>query len=148
MFCGGTVSVKSAPLDVSAAVKGLQTVALSSTRVNSADIFLFHKTTRRQLLDDAFDREAVPAGHHDVILLNERGEVCEGTRNNIFVEIDGTLFTPPIECGLLPGTLRATLIKRTDSPACVRILLPEDLKVADKIFLGNSLWGLVEVELV
>ncbi len=145
---GGTVSVKSAPLDVSAAVKGLQTVALSSTRVNSADIFLFHKTTRRQLLDDAFDREAVPAGHHDVILLNERGEVCEGTRNNIFVEIDGTLFTPPIECGLLPGTLRATLIKRTDSPACVRILLPEDLKVADKIFLGNSLWGLVEVELV
>ncbi len=145
---GGTVSVKSVPLDVSVAANGPQTVALSATRVSSADIFLFHKTTRRQLLDVAFEREAVPQGHHDVILLNERGEVCEGTRNNIFIEIDGTLYTPPIECGLLPGTLRESLIKKTDSPACARILLPEDLKQADKIFLGNSLRGLVEVELV
>jgi para-aminobenzoate synthetase/4-amino-4-deoxychorismate lyase len=145
---GGTVSVKSVPLDVSVAANGPQTVALSATRVSSADIFLFHKTTRRQLLDVAFEREAVPQGHHDVILLNERGEVCEGTRNNIFIEIDGALYTPPIECGLLPGTLRESLIKKTDSPACARILLPEDLKQADKIFLGNSLRGLVEVELV
>ena len=47
----------------------------------------------------------------EVILLNERGEVCEGTITNVFVDIgDGVLLTPPLDCGLLPGVLRGELL--------------------------------------
>ena len=47
----------------------------------------------------------------DVIFFNERGEVTEGANNNIVIRKDGILLTPPITCGLLPGTLRAHLIE-------------------------------------
>ena len=43
-----------------------------------------------------------------MILLNQRGEVCEGTITNIFVDIgEPVLVTPALTCGLLPGVLRA-----------------------------------------
>jgi para-aminobenzoate synthetase/4-amino-4-deoxychorismate lyase len=144
---GGTVSIKSAPLKTPIADQAPLTVALSSRTIDSTDIYRFHKTTRRQLLDDAYATEAVSKGHLDVIMVNERGEICEGTRYNVFAEIDGVLYTPPIDCGLIPGCLRDSLIRRTDSPAHPRILLPEDLKAADQIYVGNSLSGLVAVKL-
>ena len=45
------------------------------------------------------------------MLLNERGEVCEGTITSVFVDIgDGALLTPPLRCGLLPGVLRGEML--------------------------------------
>ena len=47
----------------------------------------------------------------EVILLNERGEVCEGTITNVFADVgDGVLVTPALACGLLPGVLRGELL--------------------------------------
>src|SRR3546814_9833273 len=44
----------------------------------------------------------------EVLLLNERGEVCEGTITNLFVEAEtGQFLTPALSSGLLPGVLRA-----------------------------------------
>ena len=46
-----------------------------------------------------------------MLLYNDRGEVTESTIANVVVEIAGALLTPPIACGLLPGTLRAHLLE-------------------------------------
>lgn len=79
----------------------------------------------------------------DLVFLNERGEVAEGARSNIFVERDGVLLTPPIESGALPGVLRADLLARGQAREAV--LRPADL--AGGFWMGNALRGLIRVTL-
>ena len=79
-----------------------------------------------------------------MIFLNERDEVCEGARTNIFVERDGALLTPPLECGLLPGVLRAHLLAQ--GRAREKILRLADL--AEDFLIGNSLRGLLRAQLI
>ena len=145
---GGDVSIKSSAFSPPVASSTKETAALSSLVVQSDDPWLCHKTTRRQHLDAAFNREAQPFGHRDVLLTNERGELTEGTRHNLFIRRGEKLVTPPLGCGLLPGTLRQHLFMSADSLIEEQILRPADLSSADAIYLGNSLNGLVEVEIV
>ena len=82
----------------------------------------------------------------EVILLNERGEVCEGTITNVFVDIgDGVLVTPALACGLLPGVLRGELLDA--GRAREAVLSPADLMDAKALFVGNSLRGLIPARL-
>ena len=55
--------------------------------------------------------EALNGGYDDAILLNDRGEVCEGSGENIFMVRDGELATPPISSGTLDGITRSSIIK-------------------------------------
>ena len=106
---GGAVSVTTTPLPPAKADAVMRFV-LSPTRLNSADIFLFHKTTRRELYDREWQHYSESAGADEVIYLNERGELAEGSRTTIFLEKDGQLLTPALSSGLLAGTLRADLL--------------------------------------
>ena len=121
------------------------TVVIAAMRTFSQDRFLYHKTTCREFYD-RLHAQASRHGHEDVIFLNEREEVTEGARNNIFVEICGKLLTPPAECGLLPGTLRQHLLQ-SDPRVSERVLRCEDLLAAEAIYLGNSVRGLRQVVL-
>jgi para-aminobenzoate synthetase / 4-amino-4-deoxychorismate lyase len=120
-----------------------QRIALAHAPVDSTAPFLYHKTTNREVYDAA--RAACP-GHDDVLLFNERGEVTESTIANVAVEIAGRLYTPPVACGLLPGTLRAQLLQQ-DKLVERRIAVAELLQ-SPRVFLLNSVRGLYAVEVV
>ena len=105
-------------------------------KVNSANPFLYHKTSiRLPMPKDVFDE----------IGINEKGEITEGTFTNIGVQLNGTIYTPPIQCGLLNGITRQKLLR--DGKIKEKILYPSDLKNAEKIYCFNSVRGMVEVEL-
>ena len=87
---------------------------------------------------------ALPGGF-DALFLNERDEVCEGARSNVFVRLDGVLYTPPLACGLLPGILRRRLLESGE--ARERVLTLADLARAEALYMGNALRGLVPVTL-
>jgi para-aminobenzoate synthetase / 4-amino-4-deoxychorismate lyase len=136
----GDVTVTATPLpppDPDAVMR----YVVSATRVDSADIFLFHKTTRRDLYDREWQHYSQSAGADEVIYLNERGELAEGSRTTLFLERDGRLLTPALGSGLLPGTLRAELL--AEGRAVEAVLTRADLETADAVFLGNSVRGLV-----
>lgn len=118
---------------------------VAKTKLQSEDSLFRHKTTRREPYEAAraeFSKEEAD----EVILLNERGEVCEGTITNIFAEAaDGMLLTPPLTSGLLPGVLRAELIR--ERKARGEVLKLDDLRHR-KLFVGNSLRGLIRAELI
>ena len=120
-----------------------QLVAIASGRVEPGNPFLCHKTTNRGLYEAA--RAACP-GYDDVLLLNERGEVTESTIANVAVEIEGKLCTPPVECGLLPGTLRADLLER--GTLIERGISVEDVLRSPRVLLLNSVRGLYQVQVV
>lgn len=117
---------------------------ISETRLDSTNAFLFHKTTRRELYDREWQHYADTQGSDEVLYLNERGEVAEGSRTNVFIEKNGRLLTPPLSSGLLPGVLRAELIAQGRAHEAVLTL--DDLAGADAVFVGNSVRGLVKAE--
>lgn len=114
-------------------------VAVSPEAIDAGDPFLRHKTTRRARYESAF-AAAASAGRDEVIFLNRAGLVTEASRSNVFVERGGRLLTPPLENGLLPGVLRRALLESGD--AIEQELTLDDLRRAERWFLGNSLRGL------
>ena len=136
-----TVTAAEQPLQAPDAV---MRYVVSETRVDSANPFLFHKTTRRELYDREWQHYAETVGADEVLYLNERGELAEGSRTNVFVERDGALLTPPLASGLLPGVLRRDLIAQGKAKEAVLTL--DDLARADAVYVGNSVRGLVRAE--
>ena len=120
--------------------------AISDQRVDEKDPLFFHKTTRRQFYDREMERQKAATGCDEVVFLNKKGELTEGTRTNLFLELDGRLFTPALTCGLLPGTLREELIDLPRAAASEAVLTLADLARADRIYLGNSVRGLIRAE--
>ena len=80
------------------------------------------------------------------MFLNKKGELTEGTRTNLFIELDGRLFTPALACGLLPGTLREELMDLPQAAATEAVLTLTDLARAERVYLGNSVRGLIRGE--
>jgi len=124
-------------------VEGPVPVALSGDPVDRNDASLFHKTTRRE----PYDRRRATRPHaFDVLLVNQEGEVTEGTFTNVVVDLDGERVTPPLDAGLLPGVFRAGLLSRGEVRE--RTLLPGDLVRSRRIWLVNALRGWIEARLV
>jgi para-aminobenzoate synthetase/4-amino-4-deoxychorismate lyase len=117
---------------------------LSRQHTDSSEPLLYHKTTHRPWYRQA--TKQIRAGRcYDVIYTNERGEVSEGARSNVFVRLGGRLYTPPVSSGLLPGVLRRRMLAR--GSCSERVLTVRDLRRAQAIYCGNSVRGLVRVAL-
>jgi para-aminobenzoate synthetase / 4-amino-4-deoxychorismate lyase len=125
---------------------GAGKITVSAIRVSSGDRFLRHKTTRRELYDQQYE-QALRQGYDDVIFLNERGEVTEGAISNVLIEKEGQWFTPPVACGLLPGTYRRHLLE-TKPAVAERVLKLEDILSADAVYICNAVRGCREVTVV
>jgi branched-subunit amino acid aminotransferase/4-amino-4-deoxychorismate lyase len=128
----GKLEIEAAPL-VALEPEGLLRVKLASKPVNSADVFLYHKTTQRQIYESA--RLSCP-DCDDVLLWNERGELTESCIANLVVEMDGQLLTPPVDSGLLAGTFRDHLLEL--GKIMEHKILIRDLEQCQRIFLINS----------
>lgn len=119
-------------------------VVLSKNPVNSKEKYLRHKTTFRPWYEKSMKK--IKAGEiYDEIFFNEKNELTEGARSNILVEIDGVLYTPPLECGILNGVLRQKII--AEGQIQEKVLYLEDLRTADAVFCINSLRGIRRVKI-
>ncbi len=141
----GGISITSVPLQETAAGLNFR-FAIAEERVSSSNLFLYHKTTERAFFDRMRKAYRERTGCDEVVFLNERDELTEGSFTTLFAEIDGRFLTPPLSCGLLPGTLRAELL--ATGRAKEAILTVADLTRASGIYLGNSVRGLVPARLI
>jgi len=144
-FQDGRFEIKSAPYapladDIVWRIRIARQAKLAST-----DPILRHKTSKRAVYDAA-RAEYSKDDADEVILLNEKGEICEGTITNVFVDDgSGTLLTPPLSSGCLAGILRTSLICK--KKARNQRLTIDDLR-RNPFYVGNSLRGLIRAELV
>ncbi len=99
------------------------------------------KSTARDFYDGERARVSALTGADEVIFLNAKGQLCEGSFTSLFIEKDGALLTPALSCGLLPGVLRQDLVE-TGQAVETKLTLA-DFDAADRIFVGNSLRGLM-----
>jgi para-aminobenzoate synthetase / 4-amino-4-deoxychorismate lyase len=119
-------------------------VVLADIPVDKNNPFLYHKTTNRAIYSKF--QEQKPSDVFDVLLWNEDEELTEFTNGNVVLEIDGSLWTPPVTSGILAGTFRDSLIKTGEIEE--RNLTLSDLKRAEKIWFINSVRKWREVNLI
>ena len=121
------------------------TIAIAQTQIESTNMLFGHKTSERNVYQAA--RTEYPAEEiNEVILCNEKGQICEGTITNIFIRSGkGKLRTPHLDCGLLPGIFRQHLLETNQAEEA--FLTIDDLQQADEIYVGNSLRELISAKL-
>lgn len=138
----GTIELTCSPLVAGA--DGPMTVAVAARRADPGDPFLGHKTTKRAVYEAAL-AEAQAQGADEAMFLNRHGFVTETTRGSVFVQAGGTLLTPALHHGLLPGVLRRELIEAGQARGADLRL--EDIAGAERWFVGSSLRELREARL-
>ena len=102
----GRIACQAAPItaeDVHEPVR----LRVAARPIDAADVFLYHKTTHRAVYESAM---ADCQDADDVLLYNQHGQVTETAITNVVVGQGDTLWTPPVECGLLAGTFRDWLL--------------------------------------
>ena len=109
-------------------------VVLSKAPICSGDTLLYHKTTRR----DVYERAMVD-GFDEVVLWNARGEVTEAATGNIVAVRQERRITPPVTCGLLPGTYRERLLAK--GIVHEEILRTDELPSISGLWIVNSVQG-------
>jgi len=123
-------------------VAGPWRVGLAGERLRSDDPWLGLKTTRRGAYDRA---RAALSGLDEAVLVNERGEVCDGTITTVFFDRGAGMRTPPLSCGLLPGVLREEML---ETGLCAEEVLRVEELASVRLWVGNSLRGLIPAEWV
>jgi para-aminobenzoate synthetase/4-amino-4-deoxychorismate lyase len=134
---GQPFSVHSAPI---APLSEPVRVLLATGATEADDLFLRHKTSIRTGYDAAW-RDAEAQGAFDALFFNERGELTEGGRSNVFVKLDGRWCTPPLSCGVLPGIMRAVVLADPAWNACERVITRDMLARAQGLMVCNALRG-------
>ena len=85
----------------------------------------------------------------DVLLLNDRDIIIETANANVFIASNKVLYTPPLEDGCVGGTMRMQIINialQENFKVYETSLRPQNLLVADELFLTNSIYGVKWVE--
>jgi para-aminobenzoate synthetase/4-amino-4-deoxychorismate lyase len=137
-------SLRAAAEEMAQGVQGAWRFAISPSHVSSFDALAAHKTDWRNLYDEERARVQETLGCDEVVFVNERGELVEGSRTNLFLQRGDKLLTPPLSSGCLDGCLRRDLLEQ--GKAVETTLYEHDLGIGS-LYLGNSLRGLISAEL-
>lgn len=109
---------------------------------NSTSPFVYNKTANygECILEK---RNAVAKGYDDSLFCNEKGEVCECATSNIFFVSDKKIYTPHLNCGILPGTIRRMIMEKNDVKEVH--LFPKDIEEMEGAFVTNSIMGIMPI---
>jgi para-aminobenzoate synthetase/4-amino-4-deoxychorismate lyase len=130
----GKIELQATPLEAEAP-RPLR-AALARGPVDDSSPWLFHKTTRREVYDEAL---AAHPEADDVVLWNRRGEVTEACLHNVVVDLGHGPVTPPVGSGLLAGTYRGHLL--ATGQVREEVVTVADLRTRPSFFLVNSVAG-------
>jgi branched-chain amino acid aminotransferase len=152
---------KDAPIEVVVAVwpwgaylgdeskkKGVRAKVSSWRRISPAGLIPHAKASGQYLNSILAKTESANAGYEEAILLDERGFVCEGSGENIFVISDGQIATPPHVAAILDGISRKSVMQIAGDmgyPVVERDIARAELYMADEIFLTGTAAELVPV---
>jgi para-aminobenzoate synthetase/4-amino-4-deoxychorismate lyase len=139
--CDGSIDVQAEPFVLQS--NQPQRVALAATVVDRRDVRFYHKSTVRSFYDRASDSVGADA---EALLCNSEGEITESVIANVVYRLNGQLYTPPVACGLLAGTLRKQLL--LDGVVHERILRRDELAMVEQLYLVNALRGWREAQWV
>lgn len=121
--------------------KGVRAKVSSWRRLPSSAVIPAAKATGQYVNSVLAKIEADKAGYEEGILLDDRGMVCEGTGENLFIVKDGRIATPGWSADILGGITRSSAIQIAEDlgyPVDVRDVARGELYMADEIFMTGT----------
>ncbi len=119
-------------------------IIISDEKTYSNNPFLYYKTTYKPYYSESLTKIQKDE-IFDSVFFNKKEELTEGSRSNIVLKMADGLYTPPIHCGLLNGIYREKLL--SEHKIKEKVLYKDDLLNAEKIYMINSVRGIIEVQL-
>lgn len=137
------------PLETSRSLneKGI-TAGLYEEQRKSAGALSWMKSTS-SLLYVMAGRYAEQKGWDDILLLNDKNELMEGSSSNLFAWLEGRWITPPISSGCVEGVFRSVLISAMKQNGILfseRSINRNEVKNADELILTNAISGIRWIE--
>lgn len=129
--------------------KGLK-LHVSKCIRNGNSLIIRHKTGN-YLENFLVGRQASAEGYDDAVILNVSNEITETTKSNIFFYANGKIYTPAIDCGLLPGITRNWVIEELTAGGVSVVegrYSMDELMKSEEVFVSNSVMGIAPVCLV
>jgi branched-chain amino acid aminotransferase len=115
---------------------------VSSYRRISPQSLIPHAKAGGQYLNSVLAKiESLKAGYEEGILLDDKGNVCEGTGENVFVVKDGVIHTPPQAASILDGISRKSCVQIARDrgyEVVERDIARAELALADEVFLTGT----------
>jgi para-aminobenzoate synthetase / 4-amino-4-deoxychorismate lyase len=145
LFHDGRVEIVGAPL--ASLPDGHVDLLIEEKPLSDSRPLSAHKTTLREEYDQG-TRRAEARGAFDSLFFTSDGRLVEGGRCNIFVQIDGRWWTPPLSDGALPGIMRALLLEDPAWDAGERSLRLDDLRRGRSLMACNALRGAIPGRLI
>ncbi len=150
-----------APVDVSIAVwewgaylgeegktNGIRAKVSSWRRISPGSLIPSAKASGQYLNSVLAKIESLKAGYEEAILLDDRGQVCEGSGENIFVVWEGRIVTPPPAASILDGISRKSamqIARDLGVEVIERDIARAELYLADEVFMTGTAAELVPV---
>lgn len=107
-----------------------------------------HKSTN-YLLNKIAYQHALSNGYDEALFVDNFDHLLEGTRTNVFMISQDTVYTPSLKCGLLPGITRQIVFEIAEELGIKyqeKVIHLSELKQSDEIFLTNSINGIIKVK--
>jgi branched-chain amino acid aminotransferase len=127
---------------------GIRAKVSSWRRISSSGLIPHAKASGQYLNSILAKTESANAGYEEAILLDERGFVCEGSGENIFVVKNGKVATPPQVASILDGITRKSVMQILEDngyPVVERDIARSELYNADEIFMCGTAAEVVPV---
>lgn len=129
--------------------RGMSAITLRGFRMSGS---LMHNIKSTSYLSSVIAKQKASAsGCDEAILVNEFGNIVEGSYTNIFGSRDGVIYTPPVSDGLLPGVTRECIIdiaNRAGYALFQQSIRADEILSMDELFLTNSLMEVMPVSIV
>ncbi len=127
---------------------GIRAKVSSWRRIGSGGLIPHAKASGQYLNSILAKTESQNAGYEEALLLDERGFVCEGSGENIFLVRDGQIVTPPHVAAILDGINRKSVIQIARDlgySVVERDIARSELYLAEEVFLTGTAAELVPV---
>jgi branched-chain amino acid aminotransferase len=120
---------------------GVRVTVSTVRRIDSAALPAFVKACGHYTNSVRAVQEAIRRGYDEALLLNTRGDVAEGSGENLFVVKNGSILTNDIDASILLGITRdsvLTIARDLGIPVVVRPISLADVQMADELFFSGT----------
>jgi branched-chain amino acid aminotransferase len=127
---------------------GVRARVSSWRRISSESLVPMAKASGQYLNSVLAKIEAQKSGYEEAILLDDKGHVCEGTGENVYIVRDGVIYTPPATASILWGINRMSILelaKDLGHEVVERDIARAEMALADEMFLSGTAAELVPV---
>jgi branched-chain amino acid aminotransferase len=123
------------------AAQGVRVTVSSIRKFDNAAIPAWGKACGQYINSVRAVQEAQRKGFDEALLLNSRGEVAEGSGENLFLVRDGAIVTNDKDASILMGVTRASILEIANDmgiPTRVATISVEDVYHADELFFSGT----------